>query len=734
MTSKIIQLIFIVAILSMIGIYINTDTTCQINISGSIQVLSKISKDIHPTLLNQKRPISGAKVRIEKKRCNLCRWKVIEDLTTNQNGSFSANSILTGNSCNKNYDLRAKVKFENNDLEVRKGGLIDELGMSPKWYLVGELKKEDCHIEKDCKFSEMTFGGSTNFTLGNNVPKTHADIWSHYNWAIETMNDIGLPISPDGEKIKVVYPLNRLIVPDSFEGSYVNPSNKVIHIHKNHSRFDIALHELGHLWAFNYTTGEEIMKNYLFTKFSTHDLVNNPAVAFHEGFADYWMMMLKNIHLHNMGLETSQPEIHLKKYLHEKKNIQSNTFEKCEHHAISSKRKDDKGRLECHEKGWLNIFLLLSLDDFALPGSNSSEEIFTYNLYVGQNPNGQFVTKLNNGVDTFNSNDINCREFPLKTSFSEMLSLVTNIDKSDMNLDDFMNLYTSKLSKDPSDIELFKNVIDPTNRENMSKYYCKNAVVVTRLYFSEDAPRQVTWSEYGDHYLSDEPLKIEVKNMGTIATPSNIYLDTPINFVHDSTVSSLYKKRISIPVVGSSLNPGQSSTIEQYIFIPKSLTSLTNTTKLEYGTVVVPSKRDSITKFSQSNLKWKTNKLNIVLSPSLEASITTASPTKTAFRLKKINNNNKIETKCVVTNKGNAPMNSGTEVQIKLNDVVQKTYYLDILFPSESQALFYQMSIKGKKRQMKHKVECLVKHKYKKTGINETHFFHAKSSKLIEFK
>ena len=89
MTSKIIQLIFTVAILSMIGIYINTDTTCQINISGSIQVLSKISKDIHPTLLNQKRPISGAKVRIEKKNCNLCRWKVIEDLSSLNLNKFS---------------------------------------------------------------------------------------------------------------------------------------------------------------------------------------------------------------------------------------------------------------------------------------------------------------------------------------------------------------------------------------------------------------------------------------------------------------------------------------------------------------------------------------------------------------------------------------------------------------------------------------------------------------------
>ena len=240
----------------------------------------------------------------------------------------------------------------------------------------------------------MVFGESSNFTLNNKISKTHADIWSHYSWAIETMSDMKVPISPNGEKIKVVYPLNRLIVPDSFEGSYVNPSNKIIHIHENHSRFDIALHELGHLWAFNHTTGEGVMKNYLFTKFSTHDLVSNPAVAFHEGFADYWMMMLKNIHLSNHGLETKSPEVHLKKYLHEKKNIQSNTYEKCEHHKISSQRKDDKGRLECHEKGWLNILLLLSLDDFIAPGSYSSEEIFTYNLYVGQNPEGQFITKV----------------------------------------------------------------------------------------------------------------------------------------------------------------------------------------------------------------------------------------------------------------------------------------------------------------------------------------------------
>ena len=230
---------------------------------------------------------------------------------------------------------------------------------------------------------------------------------------------------------------------------------------------------------------------------------------------------------------------------------------------------------------------------------------------------GNLSQKLNNGVDTFGAEDINCRAFPLKTSFKEMLELITGIDSTNMNLDDFMNLYKSKRFEDSSDIELFKNIIDPTNKENLNKYYCKNAVVVSRLYFSEDDPRQVSWSEYGDHYVSDEPLKIEVKNMGTVATPKDIYLETPINFVHDSTVSSLFKKRIGIPIVGTVLNPGQSSIIEQYIAIPRNSNGTMKPTTLEYKTGRYLNKRYLFKSLLKRNNYWQTNKMQIVIGPAL---------------------------------------------------------------------------------------------------------------------
>ena len=76
MASKIIQYLFVMAILGMIGIYINTDTTCQINISGSVHVLSKISNDIHPTLLNQKDLSPTQKYELKERTVNFADGKL----------------------------------------------------------------------------------------------------------------------------------------------------------------------------------------------------------------------------------------------------------------------------------------------------------------------------------------------------------------------------------------------------------------------------------------------------------------------------------------------------------------------------------------------------------------------------------------------------------------------------------------------------------------------------------
>ena len=214
------------------------------------------------------------------------------------------------------------------------------------------------------------------------------------------------------------------------------------------------------------------MKTYLIRKLSTHDLVENPSVAFHEGFADYWMMALKNIYLNEMGLSPKKPEIILKKYLNEKMNLQDHSYFKCEHSLIPLLRNRDKGRLECHEKGWLNIFQLLTLDDFTSPGSTTTEEVFTYNLYVGQNAEGQYATKLNNGIASLGSENMNCAPFPLNMSFIDLLQLVHNMDISNMNLTSFLNRISDATGTAQADIDTFYQVIDPTNDKNLTEFYC----------------------------------------------------------------------------------------------------------------------------------------------------------------------------------------------------------------------------------------------------------------------
>ena len=312
LVNKFLGLITIPVILFSTGLYFNGQNTCQLNISGSYKVRSTIIKNVDDSLDGEILPIPNALVKVERKNCNLCKWKTVFEKRTDSKGKFSYGSIITGNACKNGLKLRAKIKLQSSEIEMRGESTTDEFGSNPIWYLSGMLSKDECSNNSPCDFKEMIFHDNGKYDLKKSTAQGQADIWFFYNWASLKMDNLNHPLSPNKDIIKVIYPLNRLLIPNSIEGSYVNPLNKIVHIHKDHLRFDVVMHELAHLWAFNHTTGESMMKDYLIKKLSTHELVSNPAVAFHEGFADFWMMSLKNIYLQEKGLQTKKPEIILK--------------------------------------------------------------------------------------------------------------------------------------------------------------------------------------------------------------------------------------------------------------------------------------------------------------------------------------------------------------------------------------------------------------------------------------
>ena len=132
MLKKFSLVIFTIAIFLISGVYLNTTTNCAYSITGRVSVLSYISKDIDQSLYGQKIPVGNAKIKIEQKKCATCRWKKVYQTKTENNGDFYQEAITTGNSCESGIRTRVKIKFESDHLELRRGGISDELGHAPQ--------------------------------------------------------------------------------------------------------------------------------------------------------------------------------------------------------------------------------------------------------------------------------------------------------------------------------------------------------------------------------------------------------------------------------------------------------------------------------------------------------------------------------------------------------------------------------------------------------------------------
>ena len=200
---------------------------------------------------------------------------------TNDSGVFS---ITRTKSC-ADRTFRVKVKFQNAALEVRHENSTSST-TKVKWYTI--IDQSGSHTSGTVNLGERTFRAGGNHDLGDYEARSHADIWQMYQLALNHLSGLGFPITG---QVAVKYPHDG-VTGDSVEASYVNPTTKIIYIVKNSQKDHLSkstlLHELGHRWAYDHVSGEICLTESLLLDGSTHGLVSDPCVAFHEGFAEFF--------------------------------------------------------------------------------------------------------------------------------------------------------------------------------------------------------------------------------------------------------------------------------------------------------------------------------------------------------------------------------------------------------------------------------------------------------------
>lgn len=312
---------------------------CNWTVKGKVAVEHQL-----PELINKFGPksyLKGIKVKVSAKEKVLGVWGSYNswgELTTNANGEYSVTN-------EKNCDTRrfkVEVKFQNSDLEVRHEHSTSNILTDVKWYtIIDDNEKSSGSID----FGDSTFQANSTNDLNDFEARRHAGIWKVYQLAIEHMKSMGSEFAFTTQ-IKVKYPHSG-ITGDSAELSYSNPTTKRIYIVKNSQKdqFDVRtlLHELAHVWAYNHMSGEICLTETLLLNGSTHGLVGDHCVAFHEGFAEWW----KDMMLEELFEKSEVPPL-------------------SRHHLASGgvgTPLTNLSLMQRHDTGWLSVFHTLTLDN-----------------------------------------------------------------------------------------------------------------------------------------------------------------------------------------------------------------------------------------------------------------------------------------------------------------------------------------------------------------------------------
>ncbi len=282
-------LLGIALLFSMTVIADAASASCDWRVTGTLSV----EHDTRVRELGTESPLENIQVRVKARDKVLGVWGTWNswgEVRTDDDGRFTVDSTKD---CS-NRQFKVDVKFQDSELEVRHSTSTSSL-TKVHWY---EVFRSDGagHSPSTVNLGELVFGPVVPGDLGDFEARRHADTWVLYKQAIALMASFGENFEFQTQvKIK---PIHDGITGDAIEAPYANPTTKVIYIIAN-SRDDwfgtqTLLHELGHVWAYNHSTGESCLTESLILEGDTHGTVSDPCVAFHEGFAEFWMERVAN--------------------------------------------------------------------------------------------------------------------------------------------------------------------------------------------------------------------------------------------------------------------------------------------------------------------------------------------------------------------------------------------------------------------------------------------------------
>jgi hypothetical protein len=360
-------------------------------------------------------------------------WNAWPTVRTRSDGSFIVNNT-------KNCDQRRfkiEVQFKDDDLEVRHEHATSSVD-KVKWYTIVDESSGE-HAAGTTAYGDKVFRAGAAHDLNDDEAWSHADIWFLYKKAIAKAASYGSDYAFTSQ-VKIKYPHNSDIANDNVESSYANPTTKVIYIFKSNDgkedQFTVGtlLHEMGHAWAYDHTSGEICLTETLLLNGDTHGLVDDSCVGFHEGWAQFYADEMERALLGGTKkLPFSRPEL----------NSVGGTVAT----ALTS-----KNLVQRHDDGWWSVFHTLStpalfMYDFGSPTSATPKPAISAMNVVGvacPSPNVSFKDVM--------------------TVFNVGGAYTKKLSRSETTIDSFLNRAAARLSSLSSEhAETVKKLVDPAS-------------------------------------------------------------------------------------------------------------------------------------------------------------------------------------------------------------------------------------------------------------------------------
>jgi len=222
-------------------------------------------------------------------------WNEWDETRTGADGRFT---VGKRKNCGDRR-FKPEVKFEDDDLEIRHERATSSV-TEVRWYEAGQdADSGRVRTGSTVNLGTLTFRPGGGAELGDFEARRHAELWGLYRLVFAHPADEG-PKFAFKSQVKIKYPHNSLLAPDTVEASCVDPTTRVVYIYRSrdgsedHFNVETLLPELGHRWAFERFRGEVCPTLDLIASGDTHDLADDPCVAFHEGFANYFQQQLEN--------------------------------------------------------------------------------------------------------------------------------------------------------------------------------------------------------------------------------------------------------------------------------------------------------------------------------------------------------------------------------------------------------------------------------------------------------